>query len=389
MTGRERVLRAVSHEEPDRIPLDLGGTVDTGIHYVAYGKLLDHLGMSEHMRTLDGIPFFDIVTGVVEVDEPILQSLGVDVRGVMPPSSSCWKDHVGPDNEGHEVVRDRLGAIWTRSRNGYYFDQRPGGHPLADLPDLEALDPALWPRFDPTEWCEPIRGRLEAWRNQYVTLLGDPLGGILALGFRMRGYTRFYTDLARNSAFACGLMDQFTDLKIAYWETMFHGLADLIDIVVYEDDLGQQDRTLLSPKMYRELVKPRHRRLFRQIKKLAPDHVKIFMHSDGSLYDIIPDLIEVGVDILNPVQVNAARMSPTLLKREFGQDLVFWGGGADSQGVLSFGTPDEVREEARANIEALAPGGGYVFSSIHNIQPEVPPENVEAMLTALERHGRY
>jgi len=271
----------------------------------------------------------------------------------------------------------------------YYFDQLLGGHPLANLASLDVLDPAIWPIFDKEEWCPAVRERLTAWRPEYATIVGDPFGGILALGFRMRGYARFYMDLVRDSSFACGLMDRFVDLKIAYWETILGGVGRFTDIVVYEDDLGQQDRTLLSPEMYRKLVKPRQKKLFAEIKQRGSEKLKILMHSDGSIYEILPDLLEIGVDILNPIQVSAAGMSPEGLKKEFGRDLVFWGAGADSQGVLSFGTPDEVRQEVRANIEALAPGGGYVFSSIHNIQPEVAPENIEAMLEALERYGGY
>jgi len=389
MTGRERVLAALSHTEADRVPLDLGSTVDTTIHYAAYQRLLRHLGLMQFARPAEQSRYLDLACGAVEIDQDVLMSLKVDTRGVVPPASSTWEGTVRVE-DGSEVIRDRLGATWTRSQNGYYFDQRPGGYPLANLSSLDDFDDsAWWTQLEQTDWIGNLRGRLEAWRNDYAIVVGDPFGGLLALGFRMRGYEQFYIDLASNPQFACGLMDRFVEFKSAYWASVLAGVGDLIDIVVYEDDLGQQDRTLLSPSMYRKLVKPRQKRLFEKIARQGDSPPKILMHSDGAISEIIPDLIEIGVDILNPIQVSAAGMDPALLKRTFGDDLVFWGAGADSQGVLSFGTPAEVRSEVERHLSIMAPGGGYVFTTIHNIQPEVPPENVMAMLQALEDFGEY
>ena len=166
-------------------------------------------------------------------------------------------------------------------------------------------------------------------------------------------------------------------------------IGDLIDIIVQEDDLGQQDRPLMSPQMYRELIKPRHKRIFKYLNENTNEDTYLFLHSDGSIYDLMPDLIEIGVDILNPIQVGAAKMDPQNLKKEFGDQITFWGGGVDTQGVLSFGSPDEVREDVKRRIETFAPGGGYVFATIHNIQPEVPAENIVAMWETLQEFGKY
>jgi uroporphyrinogen decarboxylase len=187
---------------------------------------------------------------------------------------------------------------------------------------------------------------------------------------------------------AAALCDEILRLKIAYWERALAEVGDLVDIVQEGDDYGGQDDLLLRPESWRELFKPRLRQLLATIRAGAP-HAKLFFHSCGSILSIIPDLIEVGVDILNPVQVAAAGMDSAALKAEFGDELVFWGGGVDTQHVLPTGTPQQVADEVRRRVEDLAPGGGFVFNTVHNIQADVPPENLLAMRQALEEHGAY
>jgi len=158
--------------------------------------------------------------------------------------------------------------------------------------------------------------------------------------------------------------------------------------VTYADDYGTQNSQIISPDMFRRLIKPRLKILFETIIKSAP-HAKRFFHSDGNVRPLIPDFLEIGVDILNPIHIRAKDMEPADLKRDYGQDLVFWGGGVDTQGILPHGTPQEVKDDVRRNIEALAPGGGYVFNTIHNIQADVPPKNLMAMWQALQEYGLY
>lgn len=162
-----------------------------------------------------------------------------------------------------------------------------------------------------------------------------------------------------------------------------------IDIALFEDDLGIQNTTMISPQMYRDLIKPRHERLFSFVKQKTSGPIQIMLHSDGSIYDLIPDLIDIGVDILNPIQVSAAKMDTLQLKMEFGSELVFWGAGVDTQGVLAFGTAAEVKDEVKRRIDDLAPGGGLVFAAIHNIQPNVSPRNIMAMWETLQEYGKY
>jgi uroporphyrinogen decarboxylase len=195
---------------------------------------------------------------------------------------------------------------------------------------------------------------------------------------RVRGMENLMMDMASNEPVAGVLFDRMVDLKLKFWEMALPQLGDLVDVISEADDYGTQVSQLISPRMFRKQIKPRLQTLFARIKQLAP-HAKLFFHSCGNVRPLIPDFIEIGVDILNPIHVAAAGMEPTALKRDFGKSIVFWGGGVDTQGVLPTGTVQQVRDDVRRNIDALAPGGGYVFNTVHNIQADVPPENIMAM----------
>ena len=194
-------------------------------------------------------------------------------------------------------------------------------------------------------------------------------------------------DLALNQTWVARFLDRLVEFKSAFWERALGEVGGLVDIVVEADDLGGQNSPLMSPRTYRDLIKPRHQRLFSFIKAQAP--VKIFYHTCGAVRRLIPDLIEAGIDILNPVQISATSMDLVELKRGFGQDLVFWGGGVDTQGILTTGSPQEIRDHVRANIEALDPGGGFVFAAVHDIQANVPPQNIMAVWQAWQEFGIY
>ncbi len=389
--SRERTLVALSHREPDRVPFDLGGTVDTGIHYIAYRNLLLHLNKSHLLKDLgeDETKLLDPIQGIVSIDEEVARYLRTDVRAFRPNDPSSWDLTVLKAGHNKAII-DELGVKWTKRNGEHYFDQTSEGHPLSALVDLEDIERYPWPDAgDPARTAAGLRESIEKHSKDYAITLGDPFGGILATGFRMRGYANFYMDLAAKPSLACSLMDKITELKMEYWRLALDKVGDLINVIVLEDDLGQQDRTLVSPKMYRKLIKPRYRRLINLLKERKSPWTYIFFHTDGSVYNVLPDLIEMGIDILNPVQVSAAKMDPAKLKKEFGNEITFWGGGVDTQQVLPFAKPEEVKQEVRKRIEELAPGGGFVFSTIHNIQPDVPPENLIAMWEALQEYGKY
>ncbi len=219
-------------------------------------------------------------------------------------------------------------------------------------------------------------------------VLGSISAGFLEMGQRLRGYENFFCDLRWNQPLVEALCDKVLEVKMRYWAKALALLGEWVDVVQEGDDYGGQHGLLISPQLWRAIFKPRLHQLFSHIKRCAP-HVAIFFHSCGSIYEIIPDLIEVGVEALNPVQVAAANMDSRKLKREFGDSVTFWGGGVDTQRVLPYGTPQEVRDEVRRRIDDLAPGGGFVFAAVHNIQADVPTENILAMLEAVREFGRY
>jgi len=211
-------------------------------------------------------------------------------------------------------------------------------------------------------------------------ILGGFGGNILEAGQFLRGWEQFMMDLAADPEFTHAMLGRLTEWHLANLERYLDAVGDHIQIIQMGDDLGTQIATQLSPAMYREYVKPCHKAIYRYVREHSD--VAVFLHSCGSIYQLIPDLIEAGVEILNPVQTSAANMDPRRLKDEFGDRLAFWGGGCDTQTVLPAATPEEIREHVRERMEIFKPGGGFVFNQIHNVQPNVPPENVVAMLDA-------
>ncbi len=388
-TPRDRILTTLKHKEPDCIPYDLGGMSITGIHSIAYKNLLSYLGKDYLLERKQEGWYYEKLQGLARIDEEIKQELKVDTRGAKFKNSSVWELKI-KETENRKTFVDELGCLWISSADGYYFDQRPGkSHPLTGSITVEDIKNYPWPNSRDTARVKNLRSELKKLRDiGYAIIIEAPFNGIFSLGFRMRGYSNFYEDLGGNQSLACSLMDKLTDLKINFWDMALEEIGDLIDVIVELDDLGSQCGTLISPEMYRKLVKPRHKKLFSFTKKKAPNSY-LLLHSDGSLYDIIPDLIEIGVDILNPVQVNAAKMDSAKLKREFGNSISFWGGGVDTQNVLGKATPGEVKSEVKKRIDDLAPGGGYIFAAIHNVQADVSPKNFMAMWETFQEHKRY
>jgi uroporphyrinogen decarboxylase len=309
-----------------------------------------------------------------------MDALGCDVRFVGPRPAATYRREMVDDGE-YVTFRDEWGAGRRMPRDGgLYFDTYAA--PLAGEPGAAAIDAFPWP--DP---ADPARyaGMVEASRRIVeeegrAVLVGSICGGLTEGLFKMRGFEDGYMDLAADPARARQVMERILEIKLAYWDRALAELGDLVDVVGEADDLGGQDRPLFSPATYRALVKPLQRELFTFIR--ARTQARIFFHSCGAIRELIPDLIEIGVDILNPVQVSATGMDGAELKREFGRDLVFWGGGVDTQRILGSGTPGEVRSEVRRRIADLRAGGGFVFAAVHNVQPNVPPANLVAMWEA-------
>jgi uroporphyrinogen decarboxylase len=401
MTNRERILAALDHREPDGLPIDLGGTESSGMTAVAYNRLTRHLGLRQGCRV------FEPYQHVAFIEDEIRDCFGIAAypiifeprrwrTALLPDGSPCevpeqWLTVLRSD--GTDEALDASGAVIARrAATGNHFD--PINPPLAD---------AAWPsdidrhrgtiaRFDyPAFADEPLDAMVERARklrrqSDRAAILNLQCH-LLAAGQILRGFEHFMTDLLLAPGLADCLLTTLVEAYCQRGDALFPALNGLVDVILVNDDLGTQAGPMLSPDLYRKRIKPFQRRLFAHLKSVSA--LPLLFHSCGSVRWAIPDLIEVGVDALNPVQVSAAGMDSAALKRDFGRDITFWGGGCDTQHILNRGTPDEVRAEVKRRISDLAPGGGYVFCQVHNIQPEVPPENVVAMLEAAGEFGGY
>jgi len=380
--SRSRVRAALAHQEPDRIPFDLGGSRVTGIHVRAYGHLRAALGLPPGEARIG-----DLTQQLADVEPDLMDALGCDVGLVAPRAASTYRREAVDDGM-FITYRDEWGVGRRMpSRDGLYYDSFDA--PLAGEVDAAAIDGHPWPdAVDPGRFAGMAeaarRIALEEGRAVHV---GSICGGLSEGLFKMRGFEDGYMDLAAAPGRARRIMERILEVKLAYWDRALGDVGGFVDIVGEADDLGGQDRPLFSPAIYRALVKPLQRELFAFLR--ARTEAKIFFHTCGAVRDLVPDLIEIGIDILNPVQVSAAGMDTAALKREFGRDLVFWGGGVDTQRVLGQGTPDEVRAEVRRRIADLRDGGGFVFAAVHNVQPNVPAANLVAMWEAWREVAAY
>ena len=386
MNSRERVLTALNHKEPDRVPFDMGGTVVTGIQAKAYRRLRQYLGLPEKEVTI-----IDMLQQLALVDDDVMQRLGVDVRNVSPRSTASFKIDVKETPDGrYTYFYDEYQVGWRMPIDGgMYYDMFE--HPLSGEIIPENVDRyALPDPLDPARFAGLREASLKVLEQEKRALIvGNISAGIFELYLWTRGFKDGYADWAGNPALAQKMLRKYVELQMAYWEKMFNVMQGIpIDVVQMADDLAGQNGMLISPNSYRKQLKPLHKEMFDYIH--SKSGAKIFFHSCGSVRSIIPDLIEAGVDILNPVQVNAAKMDSAELKREFGKDICFWGGGVDTQMAFDENhTPAEVRADVRKRLEDFMPGGGFVFNTVHNIQGNVPPENIMAMWETIQEYGRY
>ncbi|MDJ0819851.1 MAG: uroporphyrinogen decarboxylase family protein [Desulfobacterales bacterium] len=374
-------MTTLDHREPDRVPFDLGSCQVTGIHVVAYRNLRKALGLTEVE-----VELCDAVQQLAAINEDLGRRLKVDTRGLYPLNSHNWK--VTEEDAGeYWAYHDEWGITHHRPKQGgLYFSVVKVPLPRTDLKEDDIRN-YNWPDVGNPERLAGLRKLAAQYRKEgYAVVLKDAFAGIFEFAQRIVGMQNLLMMMITNEKSSCALFDKLLELKLDYWQTALTELGDLVDIVTYADDYGTQTSQIISPDMFRRLIKPRVKMIFEAFAKLAP-HAKRFLHSDGNVRPLIPDFLELGVDILNPIHIRAKDMDPAGLKRDFGKELVFWGGGVDTQGVLPSGTPAEVRDDVKRNIEALAHGGGYVFNTIHNIQADVPPENIIAMWEALQEYG--
>jgi uroporphyrinogen decarboxylase len=374
MTSRDRVLCALAHEEPDRVPIFFGASGATTLLAPAYDRLKDYLGIHAETRV------FSRALQYAFLDEEVMRRFGADGRILLPNAvtSSLQKELA----DGAFV--DHLGVPWKRSPGNYYYEViQP---PLAEA-GLDDIARYPWPDTAHPSRFTGLSQRARAIRDAGFAVVA--LSGVnpFETACLLRGVEKWLTDLALEPELAHALLRALTDQQKAVAERLLEEAGEYIDVLVTGDDLGSQDAPLISPLMYRDIVKPYHAELLSAIK--ARTRARVFYHSDGNILPLLDDLVEIGVDLLNPVQVSAAAMGDTAaLKKRFGNRLSFCG-AIDTQSVLPRGTTADVRQEVRRRIQDLAPGGGYILASVHCIQPDVPPQNICAMLEEALVAGRY
>jgi uroporphyrinogen decarboxylase len=369
MTSRERLVAALEHREGDVVPADLGGIV-TGIAVIAYERLRERLGLAGETIVMDP------KQQLAWPDERVLESIGIDTRYILPGARDGWKLSIKEDGSGFTYA-DEWGIKLRMPKGGLYFDMEE--HPLARATQKD-LDHYEWPDPHDPGLVRGLRKRArELNESTDYGVVAWASGSMFERSWYLRGLQRFFVDMVRNQGFAEALLDKLLEINMAFLGEYLDAIGDYIQVIQLADDLGHQQGPPMPLDLYRRLIKPRQRELFRFVKDRTD--ARLFYHCCGSISQFIPDLIEIGVDILNPVQVSARDMDPAALKAEFGDRLTFWG-GIDTQSVLPRGSPEEVLSEARRRISELGKGGGYVLGSVHNIQADVPPENIIAMYRA-------
>ncbi len=377
MTRRERVLTALRREAPDRVPVDIGGTLASTLNIHIYRRLMAHLGYDGHAP----VAYVSRRSNAVLPDEQLLKRLDVDCRAVVLGDPDARPERELPDGS----IYDEWGVTWRHVGEGQHFINRDGPFHGVEA-DAALVDKFQWP--DPAD-----AGRFRSLRSQAQThraasdaavilILGT--GPVHQLQF-MRGYAAALEDLIAAPEFVRAFMQRHADFWTRMATEALRAVGDLVDLAMFGDDLGTQQGLVMSPALYRRLVKPAHAKMVEAVKAFGKP---VLFHTCGSVKALMADFIEIGLDAVHPVQVSAREMDTAILKRDFGAHIGFWG-AIDTQRVLPRGTPEEVREEVRRRIADLAPGGGYVLGAVHNIQAEVPPENILAMVNAAREFGRY
>jgi uroporphyrinogen decarboxylase len=390
MNGRERVMAALEHRMSDRVPVDLGSSIVTGINAMGYARLKRHLGLSGPVRVNN------VILLLAEVESPALERWGVDVLPVPryfaapgAPLSGRWREHPLPDGtpalfpEGF-TPRIRADGAWELDEDGVPASVLapgsgsfvPARFPLAGaiLEKLEAWQP---PRITDEELEFLSRTARRLYEDTDKALFGWFNGSIFEQSQLLCGWDEFLVRLYTDPPFADRLLAKLTEATVRDLKLYLDAVGRYIQVVGFGDDFGFQGGLQIAPELFRARIKPHLARIYATAHAASP--AKVFLHSCGSVVELIEDFIRIGVDILNPVQTSAAGMEPERLKREFGRRICFWGGGADAQRVLPLGTPQEVRRDVRRRLEVFGEGGGFVFAPIHNLQADVPPENVAAM----------
>ena len=372
---------ALSHREPDRPPLDLGSTPNTGISRLAYLKLVQYLGIQPTRE----VKVFHVPFQLVEVEEEVLEVLHIDTRPVYanPPERS----QASFLEDGR--YKDEWGAIYRPVKYQdqiLYYDIIES--PLSNARTLRDIEAHPWPNPDDPTPFEGLGEKAKKLReNTEYALVGHPgfSTSIFQTACGVRGYTNFLIDLVKRKELAHAVLQIITEIQIKRMKRYLQEVGPYLDVVCVGDDFCHQRGPLMSLQIFREIIKPYLQKYYETIKSFTP--AKLHLHSCGAVHHILDDLIDIGVDIINPVQVSAEGMDPAWLKKRFGAKIVFWG-GIDTQNILPHGSAEDVRREVRRITKILGENGGYVLSAVHNIQADVPPENIVAMFDEAYKLGK-
>ena len=373
MTSRERVLMALDHQEPDRVPIFFGTSGATSMLALAYDRLKRYLGISGETKV------FWRALQYALLDEEVMVRFGSDGRVLVPgPAPSTLEREQSSDS-----FVDAWGIPWTRRPESYYFEiVEP---PLRNAVTKD-LDHYAWPNLTDPSRFRGLREKAREIQQAGYAVVALSGASPFEYSYMLRGVDQWLMDLLADRDFADALLRKLTDLQAGATRRLLQEAGENIDVIVIGDDLATQNAPMMAPALYRSLVKPYHAELIAEIKRGTK--AKIFYHSCGNVYPLIDDLIEIGVDLLNPIQVAAKDMNDTARLKTIFVQLSFCG-AIDSQNVLPHGSPDDVRKEVRRRIGDLGPRGGYIVSAVHLFQPDVPPENVCAMFDEASNFGKY
>jgi uroporphyrinogen decarboxylase len=384
MNSRERVLAALNHKEPDRVPLDMG-SIQSGIHIKAYERLLEHLDIQD-----ENIQYYDFGQQLAVPCEALLKRFHIDTRYLRPIDSIKPRNYQPERVDKYVGNYDALGVFWGNFASKplneiLYYD--PVIHPLQNMKSIEEIHSYSWPKKMDIPKFEDLRKTGEMLRKTDYAISTHVLGCVWEYTTFMFGFVTALRNMRTKPELLKATMGHLLEYWMSLSENFLKNLGKYVDIVCVNGDLAEQAGPIMSDKMYSELIKPYEAKFSAHIHNLAD--VKINYHSCGSTPQFIPHFIDIGYDAHNPVQISANDMEPCSLKRRFGDKISFWGGLCNTQKTLPFGTLEEIRNEVRTNLECFKPGGGYIAANIHNITAEVPPENIVAMFDAAIEFGDY
>lgn len=414
MKSRERVKLVINHKEADRIPIDLGSMRSSGISTITYNNLKGKLGKDKDLSRM-----YDFIQQLAYPEKEIMEMFHIDVIDAgqaFLKEDNNWCHWTLNDNSKCLIPKflnielNSNSNVFLKNNDGFILGKKPKASLYVDqiywiYKDLNSipetftdvdLDKHMWAIPSPP-WHLDIFNNddFKIFKNNIKNLYEDTDYSILlSLGCNLfetgnflRSMDNFLCDIYLDKNGTTRLLDKLVERNLKKIERVIEGVSEYIDILMFGDDLGGQDAPLMSPEVFREIFKPQYKRMWDYVHDNS--NCKVFLHSCGSIYRLIPDLIDVGLDILNPVQTSAREMEPERLKKEFGKDITFWGGGCDTRDVLPNKTPKEIKEHVKERIEIFSKGGGFVFNQVHNILADVPPENVIAMLEAAYEYGKY